>query len=82
MVDYSLVPFISMLVMNIAIFLRLRKRDKDYRRCTTVRNGHSTDVKNVTKHSNGMLILFSVLIYTYNITEVNKCFINTDVFYV
>jgi hypothetical protein len=33
-VDYSVLPFILMLVTNIAIFIRLRQRDKQYRDCT------------------------------------------------
>lgn len=50
LVDYSLLPFIAMLTMNIAIFLRLRKRDKQYVNCTTVKK----DGRN-TKSSHGKL---------------------------
>lgn len=51
MVDYSIVPFLLMLTMNIAIFIRLRIRDKLYNDCATL----TTTTKNNKKprHSNG-----------------------------
>ncbi|XP_067948132.1 type-1 angiotensin II receptor-like isoform X2 [Watersipora subatra] len=38
MLDYSMIPFVAMLGMNIAIFVRLHKRDKMYNKCTSVHN--------------------------------------------
>ena len=50
-IDYSISPFVSMLIMNIAIFLRLRERDSQYNECTTliVNGKHPT-----LQHSKGM----------------------------
>lgn len=51
MFDYSIIPFILMLVMNLAIFIRLRKRDNKYKACASVKNG-----KNQVISSNGKCV--------------------------
>ena len=51
MAIYSIVPFVAMFSMNIAIFIRLRQRDQQYNECAKLAvNGESKKVR----HSNGM----------------------------
>ena len=56
--DYSVIPFISMLTMNIAIFFKLRQRDKHYNKCATKNDRKSIHGK--TKNSNGMSKVISI----------------------
>lgn len=39
--NYSVIPFIAMLSMNIAIFVRLKKRDRQYTNCATIMHNGS-----------------------------------------
>ena len=57
MAIYSIVPFVAMFSMNIAIFIRLRQRDQQYNECAKLAvNGESKKVR----HSNGMSGLLPV----------------------
>ena len=46
MAIYSIVPFVAMISMNIAIFIRLRQRDQQYNECAKLAvNGESKKVR-------------------------------------
>lgn len=36
MFDYSIIPFVAMLAMNVAIFIRLRQRDRQYKQVAKI----------------------------------------------